>query len=568
MSDQAAPRQIRLKDNFFVRPYTSPITTSGDTPQQDSGLWSASSFVCPGLSNFLSNPKHNGLFLIAGPRGTGKTALARHAASQATSSHSIAYADAEDIGLHHLLKIEEKSVSSVALDAAMLRGIVFMLSRYFHKGDKNKEIKTVLNTLEKQCMVDQYALTNIEGYTRKAAAEAKGGINLNYLKILSSSLRAKISKHFSKSAQEKAVFNNNPDFLRLNLRSVFHDFGNDDWPILIIDELDRFITNRDDTVKILESINRMKGLLTDYPSAIVFISSEEIYQAIHHGFEPTSYMDTPQLLSLFHHYCFLAPNLEKKTRINNPLKPFIQAWLESMDSTIDLDEIADYILFETGANPLQAKKFLSQHISTQGDNTSNLYLHWDASSHIKAALSRAVQTLSAKWITDYDLHTHSAYDWHRRFRYLHSRARLYYELAKEFDGPNQYPIPFIKTQRIPFCPDRLLNYLDSKKISTAQLLSKNANSAENSQDLNEYIQHMESIDRYLLTLFFKVFSNLGAYKGNLKMNIREDRYKWVERGALDGYKNTKNIQIYSINAQDIKVSWPPLRNLSTSDANS
>ena len=105
---------IPLQADWMSRPYFGRHLPSSQDPQFKIGKWAEDGMQCPTLRQFLES-ENGGLFLVAGPRGIGKTSLVRHTLNRWRDDEQIKekstpfymVVDAADLGLYEPLSSEQ-----------------------------------------------------------------------------------------------------------------------------------------------------------------------------------------------------------------------------------------------------------------------------------------------------------------------------------------------------------------------------------------------------------------------------------------------------------------------------
>ena len=466
------------------------------------GSWTRDGMACCALREFLDNHT-GGTFLVAGPRGSGKTSLVRHALTQwrddgppqsqgwtaalkswirnpcrsnpaasedkATASDPVpteqaenapnprpdngparqfVIVDAADLGLFE--PDNERTLERILI-TGLLRVIQeAMIPPDYRSGtgrqgsmpwrnkpsNQEKSFQQDLITVtelataqesrlqRKLAQHDQQSLSGSAGFSIKAkfgpSVQGKGGLAANKRREQAASRTWHLS------------WTNDTDAVRAQLRVLFRENRELSWPVLVLDEWDRFEDDweqigkpeqngqgttgteqakkpPEDTQRrldqVLKAMARLKGLLADYPAPVIVVGGTKLYGKVRRsrGSSQTLTQHETPSATVFTQQCFLSPagTDPEQAAGRNPLLPYLECLILEKNvkpppakSLVDLQELADFLLFEVGPNPHSVKQFLA-HFSLPDGN--GLKLSWGLDARLKCVLGKTLVKELANW---------------------------------------------------------------------------------------------------------------------------------------------------------------------------
>ncbi|MBF0611615.1 MAG: hypothetical protein G8345_20115 [Magnetococcales bacterium] len=492
---------LTLKPNWMERRgFAASLEMSAtDLATQQIGAW-AEGMGCLGLQSFLDN-RTGGMFLVAGPRGMGKTSHVRNTIRQWQKSHPCDYTpalflDASDLG------VLDPYPNETELERRILTGLMRHLSNraarttppiptnppsasWWQKQvpppppSLPSDLHDLRDRIEASEAVATFLKDKSEAENQDSktnlAAEIKLAQQLKEL-FFAPDVKASAGKSWQKNRlsnkkiQEELRLKTDrgrTDILRMEIKELFYRYPKETWPILVIDEWDRFQSGQETSqdelsavFPILKSLGRLKSLLNEYPSPVIIIGGPALYHVLRHpDIDPK--MSPERFGNIFQHRCFISPPLprpimSKERPDANPLRPYLNAMLEPTERPDEeqVRMLADLMLFETGPNPHGMKLFMTRFC--QG----NIFrYHMSPYSACKALLARAACLEWQRWNQDYvSILSSGSYTRMNWLWYLLDRVRLFWKSVHSFSsGP--FTLPDFDLTTIP-PPVALLNKLD------------------------------------------------------------------------------------------------------------
>lgn len=491
---------------------------------QTTGRWTDDGLGCLGLRPFLEN-QTGGLFLVAGPRGMGKTSLVRRVVREWEENgtpeepHKSVFLNAADLGLLDQPKQE-------ALERSMIAGLARALSVAIHPGNpcNGREgaeppsrmwrlflglsricawLFPPANQRSKTCAVKLSVLAEL---AEAEEASLKKDLYWSLVNQLIQEASAKLGTKsdlweasgalaFKRSGEEKTnqqtslkTHLNRTDLLRSTLRWILHYHPEVVWPVIVIDEWDRFPENQAEKTNgssnpsedALLALSRLKSLLADYPAPIIIVSGVELYGLVKSSRQYTWSPAQPNpddahskprdsYENIFQYLCFLAPPLplaQTQSEQSPLLAPYLQVLVETVggDAACQqkaLHQLSDFLLFHIGPNPHTMKQFLARFVQPVPDQDRyRLAIRWDRYAVLQMLFARAMLSVWRDWEREY--FGFMAPDSLQRmlwFWYLYDRMQCYWH-ARVTHLNNDLCLPYFPYDSHSPVPIRLLQALD------------------------------------------------------------------------------------------------------------
>ncbi|MCP4701059.1 MAG: ATP-binding protein [Gammaproteobacteria bacterium] len=614
--------KLPLKSNWMERPYFGNDLSDileGDQDEKGSSLsesmknWTEEGMQCCALKSFLNN-KTGGIFLVAGTRGIGKTSLVRHLLHQwrkegaegikrkleelekqgraadkqrkekllqEKERYTFQTVDAADLGLFET--VDPKQLERV-LVLGLLRTLQEAMIPLEKRAtlwsavtpDKNDTFYRDLVTLV--LIASSYKAQKEINVLDKDDSHVKGGagigLKLPYFHIGGD---AEKGRQWSEARNSQLSWSNSTDALHAELRALFKRHRDRAWPLLVLDEWDRFEegdsvdvssgkkekesadTNNENgtagqkekteksrqqerkagpTVSdVLKALGRIKGLLADYPAPVIVISGEGIYKKVrrHKRNLADTLWHEDVYSTIFSQQCFLSPMpfwLGNESDAVNPLLPYLRKITAQAAREIDLQDLADYLLMEIGPNPHTLKLFLA-HYSTC--NSLLFTLSKTQDTIVKIVMGQAIMDELQTWEKEYaGIVPAGPYQRLCWFRYLRDRLLRYWKCPASYDGKTLC-LPKANTGQIPN-PLNLLIALEEGPL-------------ENTEDKNIH-QQMMNIDLRLLNTFHKKLVDRYGLEKVEELIGKEGEKSWsgwVDAGLIPSSQGQQTmIEYYDI----------------------
>jgi hypothetical protein len=573
--------EFTLKSNWMERPYfpLQDKNKENTDPNSEEHIKDnhkdnhVAVMCCPMLLDFMSHHS-GGIFLVAGTRGIGKTTLVRHTVEQwqkdSTKNlpHNLVYfADAADLGLY-------EAVATEHLERLLITGLLRILQEAVIPIEQRAGLWNNTETIDKHphlsfhrdlvALVLAATAANLEKKTHHSGAHEEGIEGAG-------SLSAKIPAFFSnlinfgvegkvKSAREwsdgrsmQLVWHNSTDALRAELRALFYRHKTEQWPLLVIDEWDRFheCPPKDTAYptgahihcleEILFVLSRLKSLLADYPAPIIIIGGEKLFSAVRHlEHKHSSYFN------IFNQKCFLSPlptwTQKKKDKLN-PVLPYLDKIIETKTSTDIRRRLANYLLFEIGLNPHALKIFLGNY-AYRREEKIHLHIPRTRNTILKEFLGETLQQQWSAWEEKFSgilpADPYRRWCW---FRYLRSRLLRYWECGISYKE-NIFCVPYIRSinsdDDLEKCID-FISYLDKHELChTQEKQAKDKSTQSDSDHTHHLIPHQWYFDLSLWKTFHELIATTYDLKlddpmGKIEEDIVENKLVW------DAWKEKKII---------------------------
>jgi len=334
-----------------------------------------------------------------------------------------------------------------------------------------------LYALAERGSADRYERTQAQD--NSTATDLKGSAGLGR-QVGPGKLSAKAGRTESwvSKRSTQAVWTNRTDALRAELRGLWRRHAKAHWPILVLDEWDRFGTEEAGSVptadEVLKALARLKSLLADYPAAVVVVAGEEIYRRVRAGApmrpragdamqgddlppeEPADYAN------LFNQRCFLSPLPAWSQDKQEPmLYPYLSSLLSNGPYQCDRNTVsclAELLLFEVGPNPHGVKLWVGRNLSPDG---KSLEPPWDGHAEFKVLMSRVISAELARWEQDYGaVMTAGPYRRLIWLRYLRRRMFSYWSHARP-KGNGSLCLPDLRCHQAELTPIEFLQSLEA-----------------------------------------------------------------------------------------------------------
>lgn len=630
MSDKIC---LPLRPDWMRRPYFGPERIEpkpGESQEAPPKGWVKDGMRCTALPGFLLEPTA-GLFLVAGPRGIGKTSMVRHclgtAARQdtgkrqnAADSQDVTYhlVDAADLGLYE--SVDAKRLERVLLEGLFralcerlieieYRGRLFTnaatpwLRRLFsplkwlseHAGPKwlRSRFDELVKILERRLPPsedkaefwrDLYSLAeraSADSHERRQEDGNTGSAEISGT-LASHGIGFKGLGKWVRKRSTQSVWTNRTDALRAEFRALLLRHKNKDWPVLVLDEWDRFGDKHDNKVPsvehALQALARLKSLLADYPAAVVVVGGEELYCRVRLATPSAQTPGAPSheseipleepsgYANIFNQRCFLSPlpawadhnpaadndAIEEEDR-EPLLYPYLLSLLDTEKIELTKEEEADarklayLLLLEVGPDPHGLKLWVGRNLSADG---RCLAPPWDTHSEVKVLMSQVVAKELERWERRYGAILTAGP--HRRLiwlRYLRERMFAYWRHVRP-RGAELLCFPRIERHRTEIAPLEFLGQLEQSMEDRSAAPSGTAANADTSHWLSSAAMPPGRSDAHDSVQDFEERARLQRL--DLDARLLGDLYNRVRRTCLERGRGEELAELVQI---DESAGW-------------